>query len=95
MPTDGVVKMPYRDFLAVMEGLSVTEAIGEPADAAQELGCRVLVRHALGAGGGSATIRVETEDATIYPAEIRHALKLLGMSVQSFVDAASETLRRR
>ena len=73
-----------------MEVFGITEAAGEPAEAAHEFGCRVLIRHPMSAGTTPATVRVEDEEATIYAPEIRHALKQLGMSVKCFLDGLAE-----
>jgi hypothetical protein len=95
MAADGMSPIPYHEFLSIMEGFGITEACGEPAECAEELGCKVLVRHPMATGTTAATVRVESPDAIIYPPEIRHALKQLGMSVQCFLDAVNAPLDGR
>lgn len=85
MTEDGLFPIRYSDLLDRLENFGVIEEGDTSLWAEDELGCRVIRKAAMGAGTPYAVLRVENDDAIIYPPEIRAALITLGIDTKKFL----------
>jgi hypothetical protein len=85
MTEDGLFPIRYSDLLNRLENFSIFEEDDTSLWAENELGCRVVRRAAMGAGTPYHVLRVESDDAIIYPPEIRQALLVIGIDTKKFL----------
>jgi hypothetical protein len=85
MPNDGLEPMPFHEVSERIGKCGFPEVKNEGTKAIDGMGVHAFHRHMMGLGSMPAFIRADGPEDIIYPMEIRHALKTLGIPVDYFL----------
>ena len=85
MTEDGLYPIRYSDLLKRLEEFGVVEEDDPALWAGGELGCRVIRKAVMGVGTPYVVLRVEEDEAMVYPPVVRHLLKRLSIEVRQFL----------